>query len=71
VTDSLFDLGWHSGAPESIAALGAARLGPGYASAHPLDNHRTLEQGVRFIRRAGGDLDAPCSPIQNRSEKRA
>jgi hypothetical protein len=45
VTDSLFRLGGHSGAPERFPALGAARLGPGNASAHPLDNHAALELG--------------------------
>ena len=40
VTDSLFGLGWHSGAPESFAALGAARLCPGNAGAHPLNDVR-------------------------------
>jgi hypothetical protein len=45
LTDSLFGLGWHAGSPESFAALGAARLGPGNASAHPLDNHAALELG--------------------------
>jgi hypothetical protein len=44
-TDSLFGLGWHSGAPESFAALGAARLGSDDASTHPLDNHAALELG--------------------------
>jgi hypothetical protein len=40
VTDSLFRIGCHSGAPEGLAALGAARLGPGDASSHPLYDHR-------------------------------
>jgi hypothetical protein len=45
VTDSLFDLGASAGAPEGFAAPGAAHFGPGNTSAHPLDNHRTLELG--------------------------
>jgi hypothetical protein len=45
VTDSLFHLGASAGAAEGFAALGAARLGPGNAGAHPLDNHAPLELG--------------------------
>ena len=45
VADSLFRLGRHSGAAEGFAALGAARLGPGNTSAHPLDDHAAFELG--------------------------
>jgi hypothetical protein len=43
LADSLFGLGWHSGAPEGFAAPGAAHFGPGNTSAHPLDNHAALD----------------------------
>jgi hypothetical protein len=43
--DSLFDLGGCAGAAKGFAALGAACLGPGHASAHSLHNHAALELG--------------------------
>ena len=45
LTDSLFHLGTSAGPAEGFSAFGAARLGPGNASTHPLDNHAALELG--------------------------
>ena len=45
LTDSLFQVHGCARASEGFPALGAARLGPGKASPHPLDNHAALELG--------------------------